>query len=296
MDKVHYLKHFFGARNDPKIVELTMEMRGQGLAIFWVLIEMIWENSGPYPYEPKRIAYTLPWTTPEEVERVIKDFGLFKNDGKVFWNEKALEGIRNRLTISEIRKNAGEIGGLTRAANVKQMLEDNEANALAINKEIINKEDKSSNKTRNFSIPPTQSDREIILEIFFFELNCKAPKKEVDRFIDYYAAQGWKFNGGSDIVDLSAAAKRWKPVAQRNERLIPFFRWYKTVYDCAKRMAGDVTAPPPASLIKNLWKVDREESGSIIITLKGETFCALVKHFVEDYNLGGEYRIRWEAI
>ena len=43
MKDSNYFSHDFGARNDPKLIELQMEMGGQGLAIFWCIVEMLWE-------------------------------------------------------------------------------------------------------------------------------------------------------------------------------------------------------------------------------------------------------------
>ena len=49
MKELPYITHDFGARNDPKLMDLQMEMGGQGLGIFWCLVEMLWENGGTIP-------------------------------------------------------------------------------------------------------------------------------------------------------------------------------------------------------------------------------------------------------
>ena len=82
----NYFSHDYGARNDPKLLELQMEMGGQGLAIWWCLVEMLWENEGYLPRNFKSIAFSLHWAQAEEVQKVVEGFGLFEWDDERFWN------------------------------------------------------------------------------------------------------------------------------------------------------------------------------------------------------------------
>ena len=59
MKDLPYITHDLGARNDPKLLDLQMEMGGQGLAIFWCIVEMLWENDGYIPANFKSIAFSL---------------------------------------------------------------------------------------------------------------------------------------------------------------------------------------------------------------------------------------------
>ena len=147
MKDSNYFSHDFGARNDPKLIELQMEMGGQGLAIFWCIVEMLWENDGYFPINYRAIAFSLHWAEADDVRRVVEDFGLFENDGKVFWSKSALDRIGKRRKVSDIRRESGRSGragrpktnavdeddadGITddEEANAKQMLSDEKANA-----------------------------------------------------------------------------------------------------------------------------------------------------------------------
>lgn len=96
MKDSRYLTHDLGARNDPKLIELQMEMGGTGLAIWWCLVEMLWENDGYIPFNPKAIAYSLRWATEEEVRQVLTGYNLFDYDGELAWSPSALERITHR--------------------------------------------------------------------------------------------------------------------------------------------------------------------------------------------------------
>ena len=58
MKDLQYMTHDLGARNDPKLISLQMAMGGQGLAIFWCLVEMLWENDGYLPTDYEAIAFS----------------------------------------------------------------------------------------------------------------------------------------------------------------------------------------------------------------------------------------------
>ena len=81
MKESRYFPHDIGARNDPKLLRLQMEMKGQGLAIWWCLVEMLWENGGYLPYDPRTLSFTLRWAKPNEIERVLEQVGARAHRG-----------------------------------------------------------------------------------------------------------------------------------------------------------------------------------------------------------------------
>ncbi len=86
--------HDFGARNSARLAPLQMSMGGQGLAVYWCIVEMLWESGGVLRCTPTEVAYQLRWATAEEVERVLSGFGLFSSDGCGYWSEEILSDIR----------------------------------------------------------------------------------------------------------------------------------------------------------------------------------------------------------
>ena len=152
MKDLQYITHDLGARNDPKLMDLQMEMGGQGLAIFWCLVEMLWENDGAIPANYKSIAFALRWCKPAEVEKVVTAFGLFKvEDGNIV-SRSASERIAHKKDaiqrMSEGAKRRWNKAPLSQPSTVP------EGSLEHINK-LINKQ---TNKEDNNNTPLTAAD------------------------------------------------------------------------------------------------------------------------------------------
>lgn len=298
-----YLTHDIGARNDPKLVKVQMEMGGQGLGIYWCLVEMLWENDGYLPFDSATLAFSLRWASPEDVQKVLTGFGLFENDGEKVWSPSALGRINHKKKVSEIKAGAGRRGGLQKAANRAASDSGEDSTSVADAKQMpdsaagsatdvpapINKYNKSINQSRNFSIPPSEADRKRLLEIFFFENNFTDPAGEVERFIGHYGGRGWNFGDGQPVVDLFSAAKNWKPSDGKNTRLTQAFRnWYKMVYACYVNAGND-----PADMLVGLVNATGSAK-SVSLTYRNAEIGMRVMSFVKGQQLDSGWQIEWK--
>ncbi|MDK2952008.1 MAG: hypothetical protein PWQ77_1673 [Kosmotogales bacterium] len=115
MKDAYYFSHDSNARNDPKILSLTLKYGVAGYGMFWILLENMRESEN-YKLEHKQYIYnSLAYqmhVTGEEVETFIKDcideFELFKSDGEFFWSESLLKRMDKFNDIREKRKKAAE--------------------------------------------------------------------------------------------------------------------------------------------------------------------------------------------
>lgn len=298
-----YLTHDIGARNDPKLVKVQMEMGGQGLGIYWCLVEMLWENDGYLPFDSATLAFSLRWASPEDVQKVLTKFGLFENDGEKVWSPSALGRINHKKKVSEIKAGAGRRGGLQKAANRAASDSGEDSTGVADAKQMpdsaagsatdvpapINKYNKSINQSRNFSIPPSVADRKRLLEIFFFENNFTDPAGEVERFIGHYGGRGWNFGDGQPVVDLFSAAKNWKPSDGKNTRFPQAFRnWYKMVYACYVNAGND-----PADMLVGLVNATGSAK-SVSLTYRNAEVGMRVMTFVKGQQLDSGWQIEWK--
>lgn len=298
-----YLTHDIGARNDPKLVKVQMEMGGQGLGIYWCLVEMLWENDGYLPFDSATLAFSLRWASPEDVQKVLTKFGLFENDGEKVWSPSALGRINHKKKVSEIKAGAGRRGGLQKAANRAASDSGEDSTGVADAKQMpdgaagsatdvpapINKYNKSINQSRNFSIPPSAADRKRLLEIFFFENNFTDPAGEVERFIGHYGGRGWNFGDGQPVVDLFSAAKNWKPSDGKNTRFPQAFRnWYKMVYACYINAGND-----PADMLVGLVNATGSAK-SVSLTYRNAEIGMRVMSFVKENQLDSGWQIEWK--
>ena len=295
-----FLTHDIGARNDPKLLELQMEMGGAGLAIYWCLVEMLWENSGYLPLKYRQLAFSLRWCSPEEVERVVTEFGLFENDEEQFWSPSALRRINYRDGVSAKksaggRKGAAAANSSRTAKNVEEETaepqdtcgivaaepQDSRETPATINKLINN-----INKINYSFGDDVAEEKQEIFEIFFFEKNFNAPGYELARFWNYYDGNGWTWGDGKKVADRKAVAKLWKPEnpGPRFDREV--LNWYKAVYIAAM----DAGAAGAVGMLGDLLGIDRDGE-KLTIKYRSKTTASGVATFIRENDLAGTWKL-----
>ncbi len=203
MKDLPYITHDFGSRNDPKLMDLQMDMGGQGLGIFWCLVEMLWENGGSIPANYKSIAFALRWCKPAEVEKVVTGYGLFEVADGIITSHSATARIAEMRTYFGAKSAAGRKGaerrwnGTANSTPMAQPMAD-QCDANGLTNILTNKH---TNKPNN-KAPLTAAD---FYEIFFFR-NLKDPAGENKRFVEYYQERNWTYLDGTPGTDPDRAA------------------------------------------------------------------------------------------
>jgi hypothetical protein len=274
-----YMTHDIGARNDPKLVEIEMAMKGQGKAIWWDLVEWLWEAGGYLPMDFKRLAYTMRYCTEEEVRAVVMDFGLFENDGDRFWNNSALARIQHKKDVSTSRSDARRGASRSGSATNENQLSDNcptNENQLSANKSI--------NKSRNKEINPPRGDaraeEERIFEILFFR-NLEEPEKELARFREHYwDGERWRDPSGAEVKSLDRAAQKWVPEKTGPRFQVQgFLAWYKSLY--AQMKADGYTT----AVLEDLFTVAVVGKKSFSLVYSSDVVRAEVEAYVREHAL-----------
>lgn len=299
-----YLTHDIGARNDPKLIELQMEMGGQGLAIWWCLVEMLWENDGYLPYNPRSIAFSLRWATAEEVQRVLTEFDLFENDGETLWSNSALDRIQHKQDISKKRAGAGRASGASRRTNAEQnpggdntdaeqMSNKCSTNAEQMpNNKLINKlSNKLINQESNNNTPLNADIINKIFEIFYFELGFAQPRNELDRFIAHYEGTSWTYTDGSPVTDVVKCARKWKPENGDRKNRFPkkVLDWLKVVYAAAEGVLDD-----RKEIFDDIYAIRQQEQQMTIVFRTPEMGLRL-REFVCLHELEGSWTVSWNV-
>lgn len=286
MKDLQYITHDLGARNDPKLMDVQMEMGGQGLAIFWCLVEMLWENDGRIPANYRSIAFALRWCNADEVEKVVTGFGLFQVEDGFITSRSASERIANKKETIQARKDSARIAGQAsararssnnRSTDVQRPFNDRSTELQPINK-LINKQ---INKENN-NMPLTAAE---IYEIFFFR-NMKDPSGELQRFVEYYEGRGWTYLDGTPVSDPEQAAADWKPKIPGKRFNDEALRWYRAVWNAAR------TREPDASdiFLKSMDSI-RLTGQQLSITFKTAQAGQAVGRFILDNDLAGDYNL-----
>ena len=223
MKETFYFAHDYNARNDPKLQNVLFDLGVEGIGVFWCIIEQLYEQGGKLPlHYCKSIAFALHVDF-KCVERLVNDYGLFKNDGQNMWSESVLNRLNRRSEVSEKRKLAAlarwrqsiENQSQTQApascrqvisnASEMQMQSNSNANAEHKGKEIKEKEiikEREKEKTARRFIPPTVEEVKARIAEMGYTFDAEA-------FIAFYQSNGWMV-GKSKMKDWRAAMVTWQ--------------------------------------------------------------------------------------
>ena len=130
MKETFYFSHDYNSRNDPKLQEVIRQCKLEGLAIFWCLVEMMYEQGGKLMISLCD-SYAFALHTEANILRKVVDIS-FEKDEKCFWCGRVLENLQTREAKREAKVKAGRLGGLSsglvRRSKAKQCFNQNEAN------------------------------------------------------------------------------------------------------------------------------------------------------------------------
>lgn len=104
--EAYYFSHDANAKDDPKILQLRMEMGWEGYGLFWALVELLRnESNHKMQKHYKSIAYALH-TQEDSIKKLINDFDLFATDDQFFWSESLLKRMELKEAKSDKMRNA----------------------------------------------------------------------------------------------------------------------------------------------------------------------------------------------
>ena len=108
---MNYFSHDSNARNDQKMVAVRMKYGIRGYGIFFCLVEMLREAS-KYSLKMDWDGISFDIREPkEDIKDIVLNYGLFKNNGKVFWSETLKNRMVKMEEVSRKRAEAGARGG-----------------------------------------------------------------------------------------------------------------------------------------------------------------------------------------
>ena len=138
-----WFKHDYNARNDEKLVNLSMNEGLEGLAIYWCLIEMLYENNGSLDNNCERIAFALH-SQKDKINKIINGYSLFKINKKqnIIFCDRVLSQLKEIDNISEKARIGAKVKWNKYYANAKRSQCDRNATAIQIEKRREEKKEK----------------------------------------------------------------------------------------------------------------------------------------------------------
>jgi len=316
--KSNYFPHDYNARSNPKLLKLQMVMGALGLAIFWCVIEMLWENAGFLPCMFDAIAYDLRWANAGEVQRVIEEFGLFESDGKRFWSPSVLSRMEVRQSISERNAKNGKEGGIqsgkSRRGNATAWSDGSISEAAASETGSTDEARASDNESEQEAhaskgrsnnrnnielqkdikdnpslVLEEEHEKQLILELFFFK-NYKSPAFEVQRFWQHYENTEWTTSDGNRIKDKVKVARFWKPQSEDHRFTPDFLSWYNGLFQAARSNNAFEDVYQMLSGLSRATMKGQE----VVMTFATEELAIKMRDFVEKYGLRKGLTIHWK--
>lgn len=207
--EAYYFSHDFGARNDPKLQKVLMKLGQEGKGVYWDLVEMLFEEGGKLLVSECE-SYAFALRTKEEcISSLLKDFGLFVDDGEFFWSNSVLRRISDRDEKSEkARLSANSRWNNTNAlkSDANALRSESDGNAI---KERKGKEIEKKGKIKGNKLP--LSDKELFfLKIFteitnrgFKTLDEKSRKQLAAILENGYTSKDFKKAIGFALVEMT---------------------------------------------------------------------------------------------
>jgi len=131
-----YFSHDYGTRHKKKLAALVHEHKMRGYGLFWVIVEMLHEDSTRWMDLDDLTYISIQRESGESVnyiksfiDQCICRYKVFHQEDGRFTTERVLRNIDMRLEIKEKRAQAGRISGEVRRAKVspdEQVLNKNE--------------------------------------------------------------------------------------------------------------------------------------------------------------------------
>jgi len=163
-----YFSHDYNARNDQRIVKITMQFGLEGIGIYWCLIEILYECGG-YILESQIDTIAFELRTQSERIADVLNTDLFKKKGKKYYSESVLTRLSKRKEKSEkARQSAVTRWNKETKTNANVMRTHSDSNAIKV-KESKVKEIK---------------ERELLFTQSVLKFDY--PKPMLDNFISYW--------------------------------------------------------------------------------------------------------------
>ena len=148
----YYFSHDYGARNDPKILELRAEHGLEGLGLYWCIVETLAEADDGY-INPKllgglSIGYGVPKDKLQKYIDFMIEIGLLKKDDKGYYSKRMMEHKQVRKKYSD----AGKKGAEKRWGDKKSIEKLEEKNSPPNAKERRGKERKGKDNTNTNTV------------------------------------------------------------------------------------------------------------------------------------------------
>lgn len=199
MKEAFYFSHDYHARSDTKIVKLLQYEKLEWYAIFWMLVEMLYENDWYIEKDYERIAFDMR-TECERIANVVEKYWLFNIDNNMIFSNSVLRRLCERKERSKKAKESAEHRwNKPKNANALRTQSDRNAIKERKGKEIKGKEidtntvlSHQKNENEDF-FERVQTDTDWIIQELNLQDHYNEAKLELFKFWNYWTEKTMKW-------------------------------------------------------------------------------------------------------
>jgi hypothetical protein len=216
MKETFYFSHDYNATQDPKIMLLLSSCGLSGLAMYWILIEILHQQPDSRISKDSYKKYIKFYCSFEDknehvlntIEQELINTQLLFEQENFIYSKRVLNNKKEREKLSELRSMAGKKSAEIRAkaTSVEQV-----STSVEQGKERKGKERKGNSIYK----PPSLEE---------VKAYCLERKNNVDfnKWYDHYLANGWLV-GKNKMKDWRAAVRTWEEKKTKNYRTMSDF-------------------------------------------------------------------------
>lgn len=173
--KQPWFEHDYNSRNDPKLVELRVVEGYKAVAIYWCIVEMLYEQGGSLNLKKTKSYANSLHITQRLFDRVVTDYDLFLIDDDLFYSQRALENLGIKQENSDrARDNANKRWGKNHATAM--LLHDSTLHDSTL--PYINVDDSApANSPKGSDVKEKGSSKEVNVDVPT-EVPVEAPRKQ----------------------------------------------------------------------------------------------------------------------
>ena len=201
----YYFPHFCNARHDRKIKRITKELGVEGYGIYFMILEVLREQSEMrYPLSDIDLLADEFRTSEQKVRTVICNYDLFTvDDDQMFFSPKLFLYLEPYFKMKKQRIDAGR-----RSAEVRKtrMLEQpSNDRSTTVEQSKVKKSKEKNNKEGDLKTIFKKPTPEQVTDY------CKERNNDIcpQTFIDFYESKGWMI-GKNKMKDWQAAVRTWE--------------------------------------------------------------------------------------
>lgn len=213
---MEWFRHDTDARNDIKMRKLSRDHGLTGIGAFWVAVEVLYDHGGTV--DEQELRDELDFITPSGMLDILAEYNLVTIENGQVTSARVSKEVEFDSQQRAIKAEAGRMGGLAKASNVKQMLADAKqslAKSSTIQDNTI-KKDISIPEGISISKEKTAATRFVKPTVEEVKAYCSERLNTVDpeTFVNFYESKGWKV-GNTPMKDWKAAVRTWERAGNR---------------------------------------------------------------------------------